>query len=389
MGLDKNGFKRKNYAEIFAETEVKAREFWGDDINTSERSSLGIFLRLFSWGIAKVWELAEKVYNSAFITKAEGVQMDNLTPYYNTKRNKEQAATVTLSFTGTPNYTITAGKQFVTQNDIYFALTENVTLNSSGNGAGRAVSMDVGIVGNVPAGTITVQSEPDSSVSSVTNPDAAIGGRDYETDAELLSRLLDSSAGNGSGTANAIRAAILAVPGVRAATVIENYENVAVNGNDPKSIHAYVLGGNAQDIAEAIHDKKAAGIKTMGAQVKTVVDASGISKTIRFDFAAQVSVYIEVDITTNAGFPAGGDILIKDEMVRLIGGTASDGTIYIGLQMGEDVIISQLNRAVFNIPGIDDVKIRVGTVAGSLAATNLVIADNQVAQTDTMKVTVI
>lgn len=389
MGLDKNGFKRKNYAEIYAETEVKAREFWGDDINTSERSAIGIFLRLFAWGLAKVWELAEKVYNSGFITKAEGVQMDYLTPLYNTKRNREQAATVTLAFTGAANYTITAGKQFVTQNDIYFVLTEDVTLNSLGNGAGRAVSMDVGVVGNVPANTITLQSEPDASVTSVTNPDAAIGGRDYETDAELLSRLLDSSAGNGSGTADAIRAEILEVPGVRAATVDQNYENVVVNGDEPKSIHAYVLGGDAQQVAEAIFRKKAAGIKPLGAQVLTVTDDSGEPQLVRFDFANEVQIYVEVDVTTNASYPADGTTRLKDEIVKVIGGTTSDGTIYVGSQMGEDVYISQVSRAVLTIPGIIDASIRIGKTAETLAATNIVIGKNEVAQTEPAKVTVI
>lgn len=108
-----------------------------------------------------------------------------------------------------------------------------------------------------------------------------------------------------------------------------------------------------------------------------------------FGYATQVSIYVEVDITTNAGFPINGITLVKDEIVRLIGGTASDGTIYVGSQMGEDVIVSQLTRAVFNITGIDDAKVRVGTAAGSLGTANLVIVDNQVAQTDTSKVTVI
>lgn len=389
MGLDKNGFKRKNYAEIFAEAEIKAREFWGNDINTSERSSIGIVLRLFSWGVAKVWELAEKVYNSAYITKAEGVQMDNLTPLYNTKRNKEQAATVTLAFVGTPGYVVTAGKQFVTENDIYFTLTEDVTLNGTGNGAGRAVSMDVGTVGNVPADTITIQSEPDASITSVTNPDDAIGGRDYETDAELLSRLLDSSAGNGSGTANAIRAAVLAVPGVRAATVIENYENVVVDGNDPKSIHVYALGGDSQEIAEAIFSKKAAGIKPMGAQVLTVTDESGEPQLVRFDFAVEVPIYVEVDATTNVSFPVDGVTRIQDEVIKVIGGTANDGTIYVGSQMGEDVYISQISRAVLTVPGILDAVIRIRKASGSFAATNITIANNEVAQTDPAKVTVV
>ncbi|WP_214849021.1 baseplate J/gp47 family protein [Exiguobacterium sp. s138] len=389
MGLDAKGFKKKNYAEIFDEMDIKARELFGDDINTSERSPLGILIRLFAWFHSKGWELAEKVYNSAFVGKAEGVQLDYLTPLYNTQRNPEQSSVVDLSFTGKPNFTILEGTQFTTDNDIYFVLTQDVLLNSSGIGTGSAVALFPGAVGNVPANTITIQAEPSADVYTVNNPLGATEGRDIETDTELVARLLDSTAGNGFGTTNSIRAAILEVPSVRAVSVIENNENTAVGGNDPKSIHAYVLGGDAQSIAEAIYEKKAAGIKPMGTQVRTVYDASGNAQTVRFDYAAQVSIYVEVDVTTNAGFPANGITLVKDEIVQLIGGTASDGTIYVGSQMGEDVIVSQLTRAVLNITGIDDAKVRIGTSAGTLGTANLVIADNQVAQTDTAKVTVI
>lgn len=389
MGLDAKGFKKKNYSEIYEEMDIKARELFGDDINTSERSPLGILIRLFAWFHSKGWELGEKVYNSAFVGKAQGVQLDYLTPLYNTQRNPEQSSIVDLSFTGTPNFTILEGTQFTTDNDIYFVLTQDVLLNSSGVGSGSAVALFPGAVGNVPANTITIQAEPSADVLTVTNPLGSSEGRDIETDTELVDRLLDSTAGNGFGTTNSIRAAILEVPGVRAVSVIENNENMAVGGNDPKSIHAYVLGGDAQSIAEAIYEKKAAGIKPMGTQVRTVYDASGNAQTVRFDYATPVIIYVEVDVTTNAGFPADGITLVKDEIVQLIGGTASDGTIYVGSQMGEDVIVSQLTRAVFNITGIDDAKVRIGTSAGTLGTANLVIADNQVAQTDTSKVTVI
>jgi len=389
MGLDAKGFKKKNYSEIYEEMDIKARELFGDDINTSERSPLGILIRLFAWFHSKGWELAEKVYNSAFVGKAEGVQLDYLTPLYNTQRNPEQSSIVDLSFTGTPNFTILEGTQFTTDNDIYFVLTQDVLLNASGVGSGSAVALFPGAVGNVPANTITIQAEPSADVLTVTNPIGSSEGRDIETDAELVARLLDSTAGNGFGTTNSIRAAILEVPNVRAVSVIENNENTAVGGNDPKSIHVYVLGGDAQSIAEAIYEKKAAGIKPMGTQVRTVYDASGNAQTVRFDYATQVNIYVEVDVTTNAGFPVDGITLVKDEIVQLIGGTASDGTIYVGSQMGEDVIVSQLTRAVFNITGVDDAKVRIGTSTGTLGTSNLVIADNQVAQTDTGKVTVI
>lgn len=389
MGLDAKGFKKKNYSEIQSEMDVKARELFGDDINTTERSPLGIIIRLFAWFHSKAWELAEKVYNSGFVGKAEGIQLDYLTPLYNTQRNPEQSAIVDLSFVGKPNFTILEGTQFTTENDVYFVLTQNVQLNAGGTGTGSAVALFPGAAGNVPANTITIQAEPSADITSVTNPLGSTEGREIETDAELVARLLDSTSGSGSGTTNSIRAAILEVPSVRAVSVIENYENTTVNGNEPKSIHAYVLGGDAQSIAEALYSRKAAGIKPLGAQVRTVIDDSGNSQTVRFDYAAQISIFVEVDVTTNAGFPANGQTLIKDEVVKLIGGTASDGTIYVGSQMGEDVIISQITRAVFNITGIDDAKVRIGTSAGTLGTTNLVIADNQVAQTDTAKVTVV
>ena len=84
--LDGTGFKRKTYNDLQQEMDQRARELFGDDINTSERSPIGILIRLFAWFLGKSWELAEKVYNSGFVTKAEGVQLDNLTPLYNTQR---------------------------------------------------------------------------------------------------------------------------------------------------------------------------------------------------------------------------------------------------------------------------------------------------------------
>ncbi len=389
MALDRNGFKRKTYAELYDDMEVKARELFGDDINTTERSPLGILIRLFAWFLGKTWELAEKVYNSGFITKAEGVQMDNLSVFFNTSRNLEQASIVELSFTGTPNFTIPAGKQYTTENDIYFELTEDVTLSVGGTGTGEAVCVDVGVVGNVPADTITVQAEPDADVLTVTNTQAATGGRDYETDPEFLNRMLDSSAANGYGTANAIRAAVINVPGVRAATVIVNHENTVVNGNNPKSIHVYALGGNGADIAEAIFSKLTAGIEPMGAELHTVYDDSGQAQIIKFDYAVEVPIYVEVDISTSVAFPVDGVARVQDEVVKVIGGTANDGTIYIGSQMGDDVIISQLTRKVFEVPGVVDAQIRIGKTSGTLGTSNIVIQPNEVAQTSPSKVTVI
>lgn len=379
--LDRYGFKRKNYADLLTDMDVKARELFGDDINTSERSPLGILIRLFAWFLAKTWELAEKVYNSGFITKAEGVQLDYLTPFFNTKRNPERASIVPLAFTGTPAHTIVEGTQFTTESNIYFVLTEDVTLDVDGTGEGEAIAMEPGITGNVLANTITVQAEPDADVLTVTNPEAATGGRDKESDTELLSRLLDSNAAQGSATADAIRAAVTSVPGVRAASVIENNTMDTVDGNEPKSIHVYVLGGAQQDVASAIFEKKAAGIATNGVEQTIIQDASGNDQTIKFDYATEVSVYASVTLNTSTAFPADGVQRVQDAIVKVIGGLASDGTEYAGLGMGEDVYLSPLIAAVHSITGVINATIEIGETAGTLAPSNIIIDQQEVAQT--------
>ncbi|WP_214780983.1 baseplate J/gp47 family protein [Exiguobacterium sp. S3] len=388
--LDGTGFKRKTYNELQQEMDQRARELFGDDINTSERSPIGILIRLFAWFLGKSWELAEKVYNSGFVTKAEGVQLDNLTPLYNTQRIAEQSARTTLSFTGSPNYTILTGTQFATENDILFTLTENVTLDSLGSGTGVAYAVETGASGNVLANTITVQAEPDVDVLTVNNPENATGGREEETDSELVNRLLDSSAAGGSGTGNSIRARLLGVTGVRAASVIENNTMATVDGNEPKSIHVYVLGGESEDVAQAIFEKKSAGIGTNGAEIVNVEDASGNNQVIKFDYAVEVPIYVNADITTNNAYPADGAAQVQDAIIRYIGGLAQDGTEYNGLGMGDDVVWSKLVQTILSqVEGIEDVTLTIGKTAGSLSAANIAIEAEEVAQTDVTKVEVV
>jgi uncharacterized phage protein gp47/JayE len=385
--LDQTGFRRKNYAEIQEEMNQRAQELFGEDVNLSERSPIGIFNRLFSWFLSKTYELAEKVYNSAYITKAEGVQLDRLTPFFATSRNPEQYATVELSFTGTPNVTILEGTRFETETGIDFALTENVTLDSGGLGSGTAVSLTAGVVGNVDANAITVQSEPSADVLTVTNLSEATGGREVETDAELLKRLQGSGASTGSGTPDAIVSEVLAVQGVRAANISVNNEPIEVNGQPPHSNAVYVLGGDGQTIANALF-KHYVGLQFYGSQSYNVNDISGNTHEIAYTPATQVDVFVSVSLTTDNTFTADGATQVKDAIVRIVGGTTSDGTLYVGLNMGEDVIYSKILAAVMGINGVNDAVLSIGTDLMTLGTSNIAIETNEVAQTSTSNITV-
>jgi uncharacterized phage protein gp47/JayE len=380
--LDQNGFQKKSYADLVSDMQGKARELWGADVNVSQKSFLGILIILFAWFLSIAWELAESVYNAGFVTKSEGIQLDRLSTLMGTSRIPAASSYATMAISGKPNYVIEEGTVFSTASGIQFETIAELTLDANGNGTIDAVSTDTGVDTNVTAGSITVQANPDSNVFSVSNPEAATGGRDQETDNEFRQRLVAGSDSTGNATFPSIVAKLLETSGVRSANVIVNNTIEADGaGNPPKSVHAYVLGGTTANVADTLLNSVAAGIETVGGQSVDVVDSSGTMHTIKFDFATETDIAVQISIKTNSSFEIDGDDQIRLTLLDYIGGTDTEGTFHSGLLMGEDVIYSRLFSCVYAVAGIDDVTITVGRNGSSLGSSNVDIDPNEAAQT--------
>lgn len=70
----KRAFNGKPIPSLVDSMEDRAREQFGEDVNTSSKTPLGIIIRIFAWFLAGLWDIAERVYNSGFVSKSEGVQ---------------------------------------------------------------------------------------------------------------------------------------------------------------------------------------------------------------------------------------------------------------------------------------------------------------------------
>lgn len=379
--LDETGFQRQTYSELLDGMEDKAKELFGEDINTSSKTPLGIILRIFAWFLAGIWDIAERVYNSGFVSKSEGVQLDRLGSNFGISREPAAEAVTTLFFTGEPGFVIEEQTQYTTESGIYFELIEDVVIGDDGTGTGAAVSLSKGVINNVAANTITEQAETLEGVYSVNNPEAASGGTDEESDPEFRARIKKSVEGSSASTNGGIISALLAVSGVRSANIVANNTmQTDADGNPPKSIHAYVLGGTKVDVAQALFDSVAAGIETVGEQSVVITDASGLDHDVKFDFAKEVKIYVQLDLKTNASFPADGVNQIKKNLVYKIGGIDENGSSFTGSQMGDDVILSQLFNAVYQVNGVSDVTIQIGKDAAALSQSNITIEPREVAQ---------
>ncbi|OJF16364.1 MAG: hypothetical protein A6D91_11920 [Bacillaceae bacterium G1] len=245
FGLTPKGFKRKQYSDIIEEMELRARELFGENINLSERSFLGLLIRLFAWFLSIVWQLAEKVYYAAYPDTAEGASLDYLGPYAGIRRRDAQRATGKILITGTPGYTVQAGFLVSTSQDVFFETTEDVTLDTNGKATAPIRAVEPGASGNVPAGAITEIVTPDPRVESVINPERTAGGRERETDAEFRARYFLSAEGRGAATLLAIRSALLQVDGVRAADVVENYRMTPDEAGRPPLLGSSALASRA------------------------------------------------------------------------------------------------------------------------------------------------
>ncbi|ADE87502.1 baseplate protein [Deep-sea thermophilic phage D6E] len=379
--LTKDGFKRKRYSDLIDDMTLKAKELFGEDVNLSEKSFLGILIRLFAWFLAIIWEVAEKVYNSGYMHKAEGIQLDRKAWEFGITRLQEQHAQGTIEIHGTPGFVVEEGTLFETDKGILFELTTDITLDENGVGTGDVVCTEAGTKGNVAANTITIISNPNENIMSVTNPSPTSGGRERETDAEFFERYQQTLSGLGSTSTDSIRAELLKLNGVRAAVVIENTKSTPDEaGRPPKSISVYVLGGDANEIAQVIFSKKAAGIEAYGTDQVQVLDMAGYPHTIGFSRATEVPIAVQLTIKKNDRFPGDGVQRVKTEIIKYIGGTDADGASYTGLNMGEAVVFSKLINQVYRVDGVEDVQLLVGVKEQTLGTSNVTMDITEVAQ---------
>ena len=381
--LDSNGFKRKQYSEIVADMQTRAKNLFGENINLTDRSPLGIFIQVLAWSIALLWQLAEKVYYSAFVDTSEGNSLDYAVRKGGVTRRGAEKATATQRFTGYNGTVIPLGFLVGTETEILFETIETGTI-TTGTLDLTVRALVGGTQSNIPAGNINQIINPLAGLSSTVNLTDAEGGRNVETDAELRTRYFLSFASAGASTIDALIAALLRTVGVRGA----NIEEVKNLDYDVIGFRAIVLGGLANDVAQTILNYKAWGVKTFGTQTGTAVASNGQSYTINFDYATEVDLYANITVTKSGAFPSNGVNLIKDKIAEYIGGTDTQGNVYSGLAMGHDIVYARLIDVIFNVAGVSDVDLEISKDNITFAKSNIAVDFDEVAQTDPAKLVI-
>lgn len=393
---DDGSFQRKRLPEIEDDREAKAKEEFGSDVDLSQGSVIKQLLDVGTLEHERIWQVLEHVYYSGYYEDATGVQLDKILSLANIERRPRQTATGEVIFqTNTANETDTTiprGTRVATEPDdgrpaIPFKTVDVATL-AAGDLKTDPVPIKalepwetelseewLGAQTNVPANTITQMRSPISGIDRVYNPyptgdtNTDVGydyvrGRDAETDHELRTRWEQSLGSEGKASLDAIRTNVREVPGVMDVAIEENtttQDNTGNGGLPPKSFRVTALGGADSEIAQAIVDNRPAGIQSYGNVTATATTDDGIDRQESFDRATSVTIYVDVDLEVNQAFPADGNKRVENAIVEYIGGTTVDGDEYDGLEMGEDVIHTQVFKRAINVQGVDDATVYYGT----------------------------
>ena len=390
MALTNLGFNRPLYNEILDNQITRARTLFGDNIDTSDQSALGKFIRLSVADIDELYQDLEGIYYARFPNTACGVDLDRLLPYAGITRNPATPARFMVRLTGTLNAEVAAGFEVSTDNlSAVYHVLDNYTLSTavqddaeSGYADCLVECNEFGTDGNVSPSSIDTIVNPSAYIYSVIGLSQVSYGENRESDAAVRARFKEAISGAASGTKDAIKGAIMRIHNVDGCNIVENATDETVNSIPPHSFKCYVSSDEQaatdQAVAKAIFDKKPIGIKSVGSVSVQVTDDGGAAHTINFERTTRKEIYVNITLVKNSFFEDDGVDQIKSNIVNYLA-TFTNGT---------DVYLSALYSFI-NITGVVNVSsLQLSTDGTNYSATDITCSDNEIARISANHITV-
>lgn len=373
------GFVRPSYDEILQAQINRAKVLLGDDIDTSEESVLGKFIRINVFDLNICYETLEDLYYSSFPNTARGQSLDRLGSFAAVSRNQATQARIEVKIKGTVGESVPSA--FLLKSDkTSFYVVNDYTIDSNGEVVAIANCVDDGVVGNISNGERLDIQNPRMGIDSVEFIRIVQNGEELESDKDFRIRFANSLAGAGSSTESAIKGAIYRVPLVDGVSVIDNNSDTA-SSIPPHSFACYVLAPESQydEIAKAIFDKKPLGIQCIGDIERTVYDAWGKPHTVKFFATSKAELKISIQIKTNQYFESSGISQIKDNIANFINNLAN----------GSDVYYTSVFGYIHNVTGVVSVvDLKICKIGQNPGNSDIAIGEQEIARIDVFNISV-
>lgn len=303
--IDANGLHLEALPAIVSDLSSALQSAYGSGINLASNSPDGQMVNIYAQAAADLRQLVLLCYNSFSIDQAYGVQLDQRVAINGIARKQgtytQAPVLVTYSqavtLVGMDALAMDPQAQVYTLRDAAgnkWQLVATYTSGGAGSSTRTFQALDIGQV-QVSVNTITNQVTAVLGVTSVNNPTTAgsVLGVNEESDAQLRIRRAKSFQLTSVGPPSAVAAALLALPGVSDAYVVENNTPATVGGVPANSIWPIVTAPTATpaQIAAAIYSKKGLGCGLKGSQSYSVSRPNAQTALIQWDLSVQQNLY--------------------------------------------------------------------------------------------------
>ncbi len=165
-----------------------------DDIDKTEGGFAHDFTRPAALEKAELLIAINDAVQVFFPAWSYGAYLDMIAAQDGLTRKSATYAETFLTVTGAPGTVISEGFKWSTPSTaisgaVEFETVEGTALDENGDGSVHVRCTEAGIIGNVPANSITLMSSPMGGIATITNENAASGGAEIETDDELRVRI--------------------------------------------------------------------------------------------------------------------------------------------------------------------------------------------------------
>lgn len=292
-------------AELRDDVISEWKEAFGADLVTDPETSQGVMIT------AEVESRDSVVRNNAAVAnqinpdQAGGVFLDGLWALTRGTRRSATRSLITGAVLGGQSGTIVPAGSLasVETTDDLFRTTGAVVIGAGGTVTANLESVETG---PIPCGAGQLVNVATSVLGweTITNPSAAVLGRDEESDISARRRRRQTLALQGVALPEAIVSRVYAVDGVRSVVFRENITSTTqvIDGVSmiPHSIFVGVFGGTDADIAQALLETKSLGAGWNGnTTVNILEEYSEQTYNVTFDRPDTIDIFVRVTAVYN------------------------------------------------------------------------------------------
>ncbi len=381
--LDNNGIIVTDTADIKETVQGEFQTALGADLSLEDSTPQGRLIDIETDARSQVIENNALIANLFNFNMAFGVALDALGANYGLGRQAATSSSVVATVTGVEGTTISAGSQAATQAGDLFYAENNITIPASGSVNATFLSVEKGVI-PCPVGSLTKIIDGTFGWETINNTSSAILGQEQESDASFKQKFYDSGLFNGMSLTQDYENALMNVANVQSCYVRDNgknvsevYDTVTIN---PHSVYACVDGGNDEDVAQALFNRKSGGSGWSGNTTVTITDETwGDTYEVTFDRPAEIQIYTNITVDVGTSTTPTPELSVQEAVNNYIN----------GLKVGGDVLPFEVATAVTNnVSGVKVTNVQVGTSSGSLATSDITIHINQVAKSQLENITV-